>query len=518
MWNMKAILHKIFLIFSVFGLLMVQALAESNFGTSGRILKFRSQIVRHPTTLITVTETITVNYAHKKIKGGITREFPTRYLDRFGNTIDMGHFRVQEVLRDGKPEPYHFEPAAFASWIVGLIWLVILLGYYMAIWRRLGRDTEEGTIIPLYKPPKGLSPAATRYLMLKRFDNKAFAAALVDMAAKGYLAIEDNDGDYTLRKRNSDTTMLFSGERKLAGRLFSGTRDAVEINEKNHSTIKSARGALEYALNAELTKVYLLTSRSYLIQGLILTALALGTTIAASPNPYPALVGLGLVAIGGGACYILTLPSLRYLRYLLGGLILVALEFFSDIIPPYAALVGLGLVAIGGGACYILTVALFRKWRRAGREFLGLGFTFVFLGLGFTFVFLVYFFSYLVYIAAFYAAFYPDAPSYIYFLLGTNRVMSIGVTFIFLGIFILTNGIFFHLLKARTLKGHQVMDQIEGFKLYLSVAEKERMKILHPSEKTPELFEKYLPYCLALDVENEWSEQFANVLARAQDV
>ena len=44
------------------------------------------------------------------------------------------------------------------------------------------------------------------------------------------------------------------------------------------------------------------------------------------------------------------------------------------------------------------------------------------------------------------------------------------------------------------------------------------MKILHPSEKTPELFEKYLPYCLALDVENEWSEQFANVLARAQDV
>jgi uncharacterized membrane protein len=59
------------------------------------------------------------------------------------------------------------------------------------------------------------------------------------------------------------------------------------------------------------------------------------------------------------------------------------------------------------------------------------------------------------------------------------------------------------------------MDQIEGFKMYLSVAEKERLDLLNPPEKTPELFEKYLPYALALDVENEWGEQFAAVLAQA---
>ncbi len=59
------------------------------------------------------------------------------------------------------------------------------------------------------------------------------------------------------------------------------------------------------------------------------------------------------------------------------------------------------------------------------------------------------------------------------------------------------------------------MDQIEGFKMYLSVAEKERLEQWHPPEKTPELFEKYLPYAFALDVENEWSEQFAEVLAQA---
>ena len=77
------------------------------------------------------------------------------------------------------------------------------------------------------------------------------------------------------------------------------------------------------------------------------------------------------------------------------------------------------------------------------------------------------------------------------------------------------NALFYRLLKAPTQSGRKIMDQIEGFKLYLSVAEKERLNLLNPPEKTPELFERYLPYALALDVENAWSEQFAEVLARA---
>jgi uncharacterized membrane protein len=39
--------------------------------------------------------------------------------------------------------------------------------------------------------------------------------------------------------------------------------------------------------------------------------------------------------------------------------------------------------------------------------------------------------------------------------------------------------------------------------------------VLHPPEKTPELFEKYLPYAIALDVENHWADKFAGVLAAA---
>ena len=38
---------------------------------------------------------------------------------------------------------------------------------------------------------------------------------------------------------------------------------------------------------------------------------------------------------------------------------------------------------------------------------------------------------------------------------------------------------------------------------------------MHPPELTTELFEKYLPYALALDVENAWAEKFSSVLGRA---
>lgn len=91
----------------------------------------------------------------------------------------------------------------------------------------------------------------------------------------------------------------------------------------------------------------------------------------------------------------------------------------------------------------------------------------------------------------------------LYVLLGTAAVLGV------------INVIFYQLLRAPTEMGQKLLDQIEGFRLYLSTAEEERLKVLHPPEKTPELFERYLPYALALDCENEWNAKFAAVLAAA---
>jgi uncharacterized membrane protein len=77
---------------------------------------------------------------------------------------------------------------------------------------------------------------------------------------------------------------------------------------------------------------------------------------------------------------------------------------------------------------------------------------------------------------------------------------------------VVVNGVFFYLLKSPTPFGRELMDKIEGFKLYLSTAEQHRLDIMHPPEMTSDLFEEYLPYAMAMGVENQWSERFANHL------
>ena len=88
-----------------------------------------------------------------------------------------------------------------------------------------------------------------------------------------------------------------------------------------------------------------------------------------------------------------------------------------------------------------------------------------------------------------------------------------GVIVLFLTILI--NALFAWLLKAPTLSGRKIMDRLEGLGMYLSVAEKDRLNMFNPPEKTPELFEKLLPWALTLDVEQQWCEQFADILDQA---
>ena len=81
--------------------------------------------------------------------------------------------------------------------------------------------------------------------------------------------------------------------------------------------------------------------------------------------------------------------------------------------------------------------------------------------------------------------------------------------FLLLAILISLNIVFYYLMKAPTDSGRKLLDKIEGFRLYLATAEEDRLNALNPPEQTPELFEKYLPYALALGVDQAWSERFA---------
>jgi len=82
---------------------------------------------------------------------------------------------------------------------------------------------------------------------------------------------------------------------------------------------------------------------------------------------------------------------------------------------------------------------------------------------------------------------------------------------------LLVNVAFFFLLKNVTPETRKILDSIKGFKQFLVATEKDRLNMLNPPEKTPELFEKYLPYALALDVEQRWGEQFSDILANLSE-
>ncbi len=95
-----------------------------------------------------------------------------------------------------------------------------------------------------------------------------------------------------------------------------------------------------------------------------------------------------------------------------------------------------------------------------------------------------------------------------------SKQVFIITVFLMLAI-LLVNIIFMRIMKAYTKEGRAITDHILGFKMYLEQAEQRMYNMLTPPEKNLELFEKYLPYAIALGVENEWAEKFDSIIQQA---
>ncbi|HSX34714.1 MAG TPA: DUF2207 domain-containing protein [Candidatus Saccharimonadales bacterium] len=88
--------------------------------------------------------------------------------------------------------------------------------------------------------------------------------------------------------------------------------------------------------------------------------------------------------------------------------------------------------------------------------------------------------------------------------------------------------IFFGFSASRTELGVTAKEQVLGLKMYLDVAEKDRInKLQSPGgryaasmkepKRTVQLFEKLLPYAMILGVEKQWAKQFENIYRTAPD-
>ncbi len=320
-------------------------------------------------------------------------------------------------------------------------------GYYFYAWSSVGRDPPKGTIIPLFSPPQGLSPAAVRFIMEQGFDDRGFASAVVGLAVKGRLRILDDDKAFSVTRLSDPSAKsqpLTAAEKALYDALPSGT---TVLKQTNHVKVRAARSALEKALKTEYEGSVFIRNLKWFWLGLAVSAAGLVVSALLMPEGEGLL---GLFAVGWASIW-------------------------------WSVILSVAWAAINGA--------------RTGRGILGK------LSSIATLLFLIPFIGGGV-----------AAPAMIAFGAGSVGLYVLIAVAVALGVM---NLVFFYLLRAPTVPGRKLMDQIEGFKLYLSTAEEDRLNVLHPPEKTPELFERYLPYALALDCENEWNAKFATVLAAA---
>jgi hypothetical protein len=76
--------------------------------------------------------------------------------------------------------------------------------------------------------------------------------------------------------------------------------------------------------------------------------------------------------------------------------------------------------------------------------------------------------------------------------------------------------VFKPLLRRRTADGARLAEEIEGLRMFIATAEKNRLEMTARPDETPQLFETLLPWAFALDAAETWANRFREVLAASQ--
>jgi uncharacterized membrane protein len=258
--------------------------------------------------------------------------------------------------------------------LFGLMGLAFVTYLYYKAWKKVGIDPHKGTIIPLFDPPEGFSPADTAFLHRMQMTQRAFTSAIVSMAVKGYLKIINTNKKYSFERISTDTTVLTPEEQALASALFS-TGEIIELDNKYHNTFIRAQNLEHNALQKKMKPRYFSLNTKHLGKGFMVSVVWAVLAFMISPSP--------------------TIPIVF---------------------------------------CVILTLLVI---------------------------------------------------------------------------------LFAWLIKAPTVEGRALMDEIEGFKMYVNVAEKQQLDLLHEPDMTIERFEKLLPYAIALGIENQWGRKFENAMTKS---
>lgn len=168
-----------------------------------------------------------------------------------------------------------------------IIGLLIVFLIYFRRWSKYGRDPRKGTIIPLFDPPMGYSPAVIGFLHRTRMRSALVSATLVNMAIKGALKIVQNKkitgSVYTLEQLTNETMALDEDEKQVFQILFNG-RNSVELSNKNHAVFQAMSACIDGSIDKNVHVKYYNNNLNQMILPGVLSVVFVILSFVAGPN------------------------------------------------------------------------------------------------------------------------------------------------------------------------------------------------------------------------------------------
>ena len=335
---------------------------------------------------------------------------------------------------------------------VGVLFLAGLIVYFLVTWWKIGRDPGRGTVIPLFEAPDGLSPFAAGIIWAGGIDGSVGAGR--DMAVVL-------------------TSLATKGMIEIE-HVAEGSYRITPVGGRPKGLPPGERALMRALFSGEDPEPVTLSST------------------------YQPRVGNARNAMRNAIDGEFMNAYIRHNRgrWAIGLLLALATVFTSATLdaPDWEAAVMLAMSQVFS-AVFTLALGillggwLFRSWQRVGRgDRPGIKLILASLAIPIGMV----------------------LPLFVAWLLLSDFA---GTATAFLPpVALLLTVIFFHLLEAPTLKGRKTLDAIEGYRLYLSVAEEGRLNMAGEPPLTEAIFERHLPYAMALGVEEAWSDKFSRHL------
>ena len=327
--------------------------------------------------------------------------------------------------------------------LFGLAGLLLTLAWYLFAWFRVGRNPAAGAIYPRYEPPEGYSPGMLRYVWRMGYDHNCLAAALASLAVKGAIHLDTVGKVYVASKAEGETGS--PTEKALLAQLFA-ENDRLEFRNSNHVRIKGVIDVHRKALSRRMEGHYFNLNRAWLIPGVVLSILAVGSTLASASG------------------------EMR----IMGAFLAVFAIIWNSVTFATAAAIARSWKNVDGfwSAITTLITSIFML-------------PFLVAGIG-----MIGMYGYLI------------------------GVIPAAV----LALAMVINIVFWHLMRAPTMRGRRLLDKIEGLRLYLDVAERDEIEQRHREAppQTFEEFERLLPHAVALDAANTWADRFADMVRQAE--